>query len=221
MQHALRRIVRAIPLTLIAIRFLLGPLLLWVVITGIRKNGSPFFLAGFSIAFLSDVFDGIIARRLHIDTKILREYDGWVDIWFYSWICICAWVWYAPIILAFRLPLLIVVSTQCLAWVLDLVKYRRVTNYHAYSSKAWGVTLFIAFIALFGFHLAGLFFWLAIVIGCISHLEEMLMTLALPYWRHDVPTIVHALRLRQAILTQESGSLRMLTAPKNDQQRST
>ena len=196
------KVLRSVPMMLIILRFLLGPTLLWVVQHCNEKSVCPVFIVCFVAAFLSDVFDGIIARRLHVDTKQLREYDGWVDVWFYGWVFLCTWLLYAPIVIAFRFPLLVVVSTQCISWVIDLVKYRRFANYHAYSSKAWGVTLFVAFVALFGFHITGVFLWLAIIVGIVSHVEEMLMSLTLPYWIHDVPSIFHAMRLRQTIMRQ-------------------
>jgi phosphatidylglycerophosphate synthase len=195
------RIVRSLPATLICIRFLLGPLLLLSVLDCKSSSnipcGYPWFIIGFTIAFLSDVFDGIIARRLDVVTEKLREYDGWVDTWFYCWILGSTWLAHQDVIVAFRVPLLIVVSTQLISWGIDWLKYRRLTSYHLYSSKAWGLTLFVAFIALFGFNYAGFAFWLTIIVGIISHIEEMAMTLTLPYWIHDVPSIVHALRIRQ------------------------
>jgi CDP-diacylglycerol--glycerol-3-phosphate 3-phosphatidyltransferase len=64
-----------------------------------------------------------------------------------------------------------------------------------YSAKAWGVTLFVATSALFGFGYGGLTLNLAIALGIIHTLEEIAMTLILPKWTHDVLSIVHALRL--------------------------
>ena len=192
---------RFVPAACIGIRFLLGPILLWIALDCKPQHTMlyvcPWFLIGFTVAFISDVFDGIIARRLEIVTETLREYDGWVDTWFYCWIAISVWFTHADIVLAFRLPLLLVFSTQVLAWIIDWVKYRRFSNYHAYSSKTWGVTLFVACIALFGFGYAGATLWLTIIVGIMSHMEEIAMTLTLPRWTYDVPSIVHALRMRQ------------------------
>lgn len=199
MKQFFLRSIQAIPLLFIAMRFLLGPLLLWVALAcKDMSSACPWFIVGFTAAFLSDVFDGAIARRLGIVTEKLREYDGWVDTWFYIWIALSAWFTHTNAIIAFRLPLLIVISTQLISWCIDLLKYRRFANYHAYSSKAWGVTLFIASIALFGFNNAQLL-WLPIIVGILSHIEEMAMSLVLPRWIHDVPSIVHALKIRQQI----------------------
>lgn len=201
MKHLSHNILQSIPLLFIGMRFLLGPLLLWVALDcRSMSTGCPWFIVGFTAAFLSDVFDGVVARRLGIVTEKLREYDGWVDTWFYIWVALSAWFTHTDAIIAFRFPLLVVLSTQLISWCIDLIKYRRFANYHAYSSKAWGVTLFVACIALFGFNYAELL-WLTIVVGILSHIEEMAMSLVLPRWIHDVPSVVHALRIRQQMLT--------------------
>lgn len=203
------RFLRTLPVCLVFLRFLLGPLLLvsacatftWRSLQG----GSLWIVALFLLAFLTDVFDGILARRLGVVTVKLREYDGWVDVWFYCWVVLTAWIYYLPALHPFLLPVLLVIATQLLAFLIDWLKYRRLSSYHAYSSKAWGVTLFLAFVALFGFGRTGVFFWLAVGVGIISHLEEIAMTLVLPQWVHDVPGIVQAVRLRRALGTPASG----------------
>lgn len=70
-------------------------------------------------------------------------------------------------------------------------------SYHTYSAKAWGVTLFLATSALFGFNYGGLTLWLAIAVGIVHTVEEIAMTLVLETWTHDVLSIVHAVRLRR------------------------
>ena len=68
MKQFLHKAVRFVPATLIAMRFLLGPVVLWVALDCKAQHGMlyacPWFIVGFTAAFISDVFDGIIARRL-------------------------------------------------------------------------------------------------------------------------------------------------------------
>jgi CDP-diacylglycerol--glycerol-3-phosphate 3-phosphatidyltransferase len=187
-----------LPGVLVGLRFLLGPLLFLDAWDGVA---SGWFLVGLSAAFLSDVFDGVIARRIGVVTARLREADGRTDVWLYGWIAASAWISHPNLLLAYRVPLLVVIGTQTLAWIVDWAKYRRFSNYHAYTAKAWGVALFIATIALFGFNTAGAFLWLAIVCGMICTLEEIAMTLVLPDWTYDVASVVHAFRLRSAAAT--------------------
>src|SRR3954468_1322913 len=95
------RLVLIIPAFLIGIRFVLGPLLFWDAADG---NATPWFLVGFVVAFLADIFDGVIARRLKIVTAQLREADGWTDVWFYAWVAAGAWQSHSHEVLAGALP---------------------------------------------------------------------------------------------------------------------
>jgi phosphatidylglycerophosphate synthase len=188
-------ILRQIPALLVATRLLLGPVLLF---SAARGATGGWFLLGIGAAFLSDVFDGIIARRLKIATERLRVADSWTDALFYACMAASAW-WTRPeVVLRFRLPLLGLFCLQLFSWALDLVRYQRIATFHAYSAKAWGITLFAATLALFLPVDPAPFLWLMIAGGIISNLEGLAIKLLLPAWRHDVPSFRHALRLRRA-----------------------
>lgn len=194
------RLAPSVPWVLVVFRFLIGPLLYCDIATGTRS--SSVFLLGFTAAWLSDLFDGVIARRLGVVTARLREADGHTDVWFYGWIAACVWLRYPTVVIAYRVPLLLVIATQVLAWVLDWHKYRRFSNYHTYSARAWGIALFIATSALFSFDKTGILLWPAIVCGFICTLEEIAITRVLPRWTYDVPSVLHARRLYAAERSQ-------------------
>lgn len=188
-------IFESLPLYLVITRFLISPLLLWDAIDG---KTSIWFIVGFVYAFLSDIFDGIIARRFGVSTAKLRQADSWADVCLYLCIAISLWLVNPEAIVAFSMPLSLVIFVQLIWWIVNLLKYGKPASYHTYSAKLWGITLFIATIALFGFNYAGLALWLAIIVGIIHTVEEIAMTLILPHWTHDVLSILHALRLRQS-----------------------
>lgn len=190
-------LIRSLPAALVVLRFLISPLLLWDAIDG---ETSIWFISGYIIAFVSDIFDGIIARRLNVSTAQLRQADSWADVCLYLCIAGSAWLTHSDIVIAFAVPLLLVVFVQLVWWVVNLVKYGKPASYHTYSAKLWGITLFIATVALFGFNYAGITLWLAILVGIIHTLEEIGMTLLLPVWSHDVLSIVHAWKLRKSSL---------------------
>ncbi|MBH8553194.1 CDP-alcohol phosphatidyltransferase family protein [Nostocaceae cyanobacterium CENA357] len=188
---------KLIPSSLILFRFLISPFLLWDAWDG---KTSVWFIVGFVLAFLSDILDGIIARKLGVSTANLRQADSWADVCLFSSIFISAWLGYQDILMAYPTPLLMVVIAQLIWWVINLVKYGKPASYHTYSAKLWGITLFIAIISLFGFDYAGITLWLTCIVGTIHSLEEILMTLILPVWTHDVLSIFHAFKLRQQLL---------------------
>lgn len=185
-----------IPSGLVLFRFLIAPFLLWDAWDG---NTSVWFLVGFIAAFVSDIFDGIIARRLGVSNAKLRQADSWADTCLFSCIFVSAWLGYRDILIAYKLLLLTVIFAQIVWWIVNLIKYGKPASYHTYSAKFWGITLFIAIVSLFGFHYAGIALWLTCIAGTIYSLEEIAMTLILPVWTHDVLSIFHALKIRQQI----------------------
>ncbi|ACC82079.1 CDP-alcohol phosphatidyltransferase family protein [Nostoc punctiforme] len=187
-----------IPSGLVLFRFLISPFLLLDALDG---KTSIWFIVGFVAAFLSDIFDGIIARRLGVSTAQLRQADSWADVCLFSCIFVSAWIVHQDILVTYSVPLLMIVFAQLLWWVVNLVKYGKPASYHTYSAKFWGITLFIAIIALFGFDYAGVALWLTCIAGTIHSVEEIAMTLILPVWTHDVLSIFHALNIRQESLT--------------------
>ena len=183
------------PTALVLFRALIAPFLLWDAWDG---QTSVWFIWGFVAAFLSDILDGVIARRLGVSTANLRQADSWADRCLYICVFTSAWLVHADVVIAFRIPLLTVVLVQLVWWLVNLIKYGKPASYHTYSAKLWGITLLIATIALFSFNYAGLTLWLAVLVGIIHSLEEIVMTLVLPVWTHDVLSLFHALRLRNS-----------------------
>ncbi|MDM9385663.1 CDP-alcohol phosphatidyltransferase family protein [Chlorogloeopsis sp. ULAP01] len=185
-----------IPSGLVILRFFIAPLLVWDTLDG---KTSVWFIVAFVTAFLSDILDGVIARRLNVSTAQLRQADSWADVYLYLCIAASTWLVYRDIVIAYRLPLLIVIFAQLVWWIVNLVKYGKPASYHTYSAKFWGITLFVTIIALFGFDYAGITLWLSCIVGVIHTLEEIAITLILPIWTHDVLSIFHALKLRNEV----------------------
>jgi phosphatidylglycerophosphate synthase len=183
-----------IPTALVIFRILVSPLLLWDAIDG---TTNIWFIVGFVAAFLSDIFDGIIARRLGVSNAQLRQGDSMADVCLYICIAASAWLVHQDTIIAFRLPLLMGIVAQLLWLIVNLVKYGKPASYHTYSAKFWVITLFVATVALFGFDYAGITLWLSCIVCVIHSIEEIVMTLILPVWTHDVLSVFHALELQK------------------------
>ena len=183
-----------VPSCLVALRVMLGPVLFLMTMRGATGAWLILILAA---ALLSDVFDGVLARRIGVATERLRVADSWADFWFYAWTFAAAY-WRAPEIFhSFRLPLLAVISLQLFSYTVDLIKYRRIASFHAYTAKAWGITLFVATVALLGFHRGGMFLWAAIGMGIVSNIDGLAIKIILPEWQRDVLSVFHALHLRR------------------------
>lgn len=192
------KLLRRVPAVLIASRLLLGPILLLLCV---QHAASSWIAAALIAAFLSDIFDGIVARRVGVATERLRVADSWADAFFYFWIVAAVCFSVPKVVYTFRMPLLLVAGLQLFSYLIDLLKYRRIATFHAYSAKVWGIMLFIATIALLAYHRDGVYLWAAIAFGILSNIEGMAMKLVLPTWQYDVPSLFHAWRLRRHLLS--------------------
>lgn len=182
-----------VPLLLTLLRAALAPVL---VLLALVNPAPAAFAACLIAAVLSDYFDGVIARHLKIATPNLRRLDSSADSLFYLCALFAAW-WLYPHALAERLaPLAILIGLEAIRYVFDYAKFRREASYHTWSAKLFGVTLFMGFFSLLVFASDGPLVSLAIYFGIVSAIEGLAISFVLREWRTDVPSIVHALRLR-------------------------
>jgi phosphatidylglycerophosphate synthase len=183
-----------IPSILVGFRLAVAPLLL---LDAIDLAVSKWFLVGYIIAVLSDIFDGIIARRLGVSTVRLRQADSCADICLYLCVAASAWLIYPQIIIDLKVPLFLAATAQISLYAMSWLKFRKSPSFHTYTAKIWGLTLLVATVRLFGFDDPN-FLWLAIGMCIINSSEEIAMTLILPEWQCDVLSIFAAIDLRNS-----------------------
>ena len=154
-------------------------------------------LAGVVVAALiSDVLDGVVARRMGAATATLRHADTVVDTIFFIGAAISLRVAVPDAYDGLWLPLILLIVAHVSRTTVELTKYGRIAAYHMWSSKALGVVLVAALVTAFltgkPTAVLGPGLWL----GVVNELEGFLASLLLREWRCDVPTVIHALRGR-------------------------
>jgi CDP-diacylglycerol--glycerol-3-phosphate 3-phosphatidyltransferase len=92
---------------------------------------------------------------------------------------------------------LFVIGLDIVRHIFDFAKFGRDVAYHAWSSKLWGLSLALALVLLMGFGVGQPFVGVTVTLGLIAQIEGLLISVALPVWTHDVPTLIHALRIRK------------------------
>ncbi len=113
----------------------------------------------------------------------------------YLCIAVSLWLVYPTVIIAFQIPLLIAIAFQLTLFAVSLVKFGKFPSLHTCTAKLWGISLFVAVVGLFSFGWSG-GLWGAIALGLNSSLEEIIITLILPQWTHDVLSLFAAVKLR-------------------------
>lgn len=192
----LAAIAKAIPLSFTALRAALGPIIALFAIYYPDKTAFGICLVA---AFFSDIFDGMIARRLKLATTALRRLDSIADTLFYLAATFAAWHLHSQAITERIVPLAVLLVLELGRYGLDMVKFGREASYHMWSSKVWGIALFAGFYSLLVLGRDDLLISLAIYVGIVADLEGAAISLVLREWRVDVPTFFHALAYRRRL----------------------
>jgi CDP-diacylglycerol--glycerol-3-phosphate 3-phosphatidyltransferase len=153
-------------------------------------------LAIFIVAFVSDYFDGVVARALGVVTRALRQADSAVDTIFYLVLAGATWRLHPEVLGRHWAALAVCLATLGAWYLLDLLRWGAAAGFHAWSAKLFAAALGVWAVMLYGFGVDGPWLVTACVVGTISHIEGIAISLLLREHATDVPTVLHALRLR-------------------------
>jgi CDP-diacylglycerol--glycerol-3-phosphate 3-phosphatidyltransferase len=186
MQNFPLQMKRHLPFALTTVRLLLGPIALACAFAGVtRFVYLPILIA----ATLSDIFDGILARKFGVASPALRRYDSITDIIYYLFILAVAWILCRPVITGnlWLIALMLISEAGCIS--ICLVRFGKFPATHSYLAKFYGVCLLAAFIALLAFN-AGSWVVIALaIVALVTNSEIIAMHLIAKSPPVDVPSI--------------------------------
>src|ERR1700733_7145084 len=123
------------------------------------------------IALLSDIFDGILARRLGVARPWLRRYDSFTDLIFYLAILWCVWSLHAEVVHRYAMEIAALLLLEIVCNIVSFARFHRPPATHSYLAKLWGLLLCASLMALLGWGISGGLFLTMILLGCIVELE--------------------------------------------------
>lgn len=177
-----------IPFLLIYSRILIGFVI--IVLAFVEIHYKPETIAALMIiGLLTDVFDGIIARKLNVASEKLRVWDSNVDQFF--WLSVLFTVFYLNQNFLFAnwmwITLIILLEASC--YIISYIKFKKTIATHSYMAKLWTLSL-LAFLIDLSLNTDSTYiFWLCIFLGIISRLEIIVIILKLKKWRADVSSV--------------------------------
>jgi len=181
----------ALPNLLSCFRLLLVPVLLALAWSGCSK----LFVACIILSLLTDAVDGFFARRFNASTRLGAKLDSWADFATYLALPFCGW-WLRPDVVRAEAPFLIApIFFYVTAVGFGFLKYRRLTSYHTWSSKALAI---LAGVVVLTFFLGGPGwpFRVFAPLAVLSLMEEIVITSLLPGRCANVPSLWHARRMK-------------------------
>ena len=182
------------PRVLIWLRLACAPLIL---IAALLEWPGIALVAIAAVALVTDYFDGVIARRLGVDTAALRHFDSQVDTVFYCAAGIGLFIRFPNVWHEFHVGIFVLLAFEFGRMLFEWLKFGRPAAYHMWSAKLWGLVMLFGFgeVALSG--RGGPLLLAVVVIGIYTNIEGMVASLILREPHHDVPTWWHAVRIAQ------------------------
>ncbi len=180
---------KALPAILIFYRLFAGFALVILAYYSVSGKLLTFIL---SLGFLSDVADGMLMRRLGVDSLAFRRMDTRADILFYGGATIAAFQ-VMPSLFTLSFPWMVgYLLLFLLRNVIDFVRYRESPSYHMWSGKVWSCLVFAilvcAYFSMFSFYLMAMCFALYL----INTMEGVFASVILTHPSKDLATAWHA-----------------------------
>lgn len=167
-------------------RLLLGPVALaGAFLHWPRLLFLPLLVAG----TLSDIFDGILARRFGVATPALRRYDSVTDIIYYLFVLGVVWQLDGELMRQNLGAIALILLSEAGSILICFAKFRRYPATHSWLAKFYGLCLLAGLIALLAFA-AGRWALISLaVVAVVTNLEIMAMHLVSPVPPVDVRSI--------------------------------
>ena len=185
---------KVLPWSLVVLRLLLAPTVAGLAET--RTKGVVLASIVFA-ALLSDIYDGVLARRWNVDTPAIRLADSLVDTVFYLGVLAAVWLRTPQVLRRYWPMLAILILLEGIRYAFDLYKFGKAASYHSYLAKTWGLVMAVAVMLVLGWGRGGWMIAASLALGIVCDMEGFTMSLILPVWRNDVKTVGRALAIRR------------------------
>lgn len=149
------------------------------------------------LGLITDIFDGIIARKLNISTEKLRVWDSNVDQFF--WLVTIVSIFYLNFDFVEKnlLWIGIVLLLEATTYIISYIKFKKSIATHSILAKLWTLFLLWFLIDLTINTKSKIPFIVCIALGILSRIEINLIIVMLKKWTTDVPSIFAVSKINQ------------------------
>lgn len=187
-----------LPQILIFSRLLIGFIILLFCFIEIESNKTIIVIL-LTIGLITDIFDGIIARKLNISTQKLRRLDSTIDQIFFLCVILSSFILCPSFYQKNWMLFSILITLEFITYVVSFVKFRKEIATHSLGAKFWTLILFATLIQIILQCDSSILFAICFWVGIITRVEIISILLILKKWTNDVPTFYHAILLRKGL----------------------
>ncbi|MES2762421.1 MAG: CDP-alcohol phosphatidyltransferase family protein [Bacteroidota bacterium] len=166
---------------------------------------APIIIVTLSVyAILSDVFDGMLARRLKISTVEMRQLDTKIDtvFWFSCLFYLC--MNQTQFLRSHIIELFVLVFSELFIIALGKLKFNERISYHTILSKCWALCLLWFFIDICLNNACGFSFAISFWYGLVVQFEILMIAVILKTSHTDVPSVLQAIKLRKGLVIKRN-----------------
>lgn len=179
-----------VPNVLSAYRLAALPFLIYFIVKG-DKN---MFITLLSINLITDILDGLIARTFKLETEFGARLDSFADIGTYIMAFSGMIILEKEFIHVHALEFNVMMGLYITPQLISLIRFRRTTSLHLYSSKVVGYLQGIFIFSYFHFGFANWYFYFMLVCSYIAYAEALIILISIPQLRSNVKGIYFMLK---------------------------
>lgn len=185
-----------LPKLLIRLRLLIGVFIFCFSFYN-SKSFAVITIVLIAVSLLTDIFDGIIARRLNISTPQFRRLDSTIDQIFWILIAAACYIKHPDFFKTNAVKIIILFAAELAAYLVSFIKFKKEVATHAISSKLWTLLLFATLIQIIATSSSTILFNICFITGLVTRAEIIIILLLIRQWTNDVPSVYHAVLLRK------------------------
>jgi len=192
-----------IPFLLIYSRILIG-IAIGLIAYYEVNNYAVLIVVLMSLGLITDIFDGIIARKLNVSSERLRVWDSNVDQFF--WLMVIGSIFYlnSDFVKENSIWIGTIIVLELMCYLISYIKFKKSIATHSILAKVWTLSLLGLLIDLTLHSTSQIPFIICMVLGILSRIEIVLIIKKLKVWTTDVPSIFVVSKINNGIPIKKS-----------------
>lgn len=174
-----------IPNALSVYRMLALPFIIYAIVIGDKT----LYITLLSINLITDILDGLIARTFHLETELGARLDSFADMGTYTMAFAGMIILEKEFVSEHSFAFSLIIGLYALPQLISLIRFRRPTSFHLYSSKTLGYIQGIFIFTYFVFGYNPVYFYFMAVASCLVYIEALIIVSTIPQLRSNVKGI--------------------------------
>jgi len=184
-----------VPNALSVYRMIALPFIIYTIATGNKSM----YITLMSINLVTDILDGLIARTFKLETELGARLDSFADLGTYLMAFSGMMILENEFVSEHGIAFSLLIGMYALPQLISLVRFRRPTSFHLYSSKTLGYIQGIFIFTYFVFGYTSWYFYFMIVASCVVYAEALVIIILIPKLRSNVKGIYFMLEENKRI----------------------